>query len=630
MGKPMLDNEQAFTQLFGQQVTDALVAWLGGTLRMEFAQVVMGGGSGAKIAAVYLHDRRKRQVEKLILKFAPSTDTPVSTAGAAWERAGAFSSHLVRQVDALRVDGGSLQLLEIGGDDLREWVTLSAKDLDADVVRDRFGAVVRTVLTKWDPEHAANNRKESIHRFMRMNLGTRVASGGPIYRWAAREGLLDEAASTVLLAGEPSALPNPFVLLGASGPGGYVLDQVRTGPAHGDLHAANVLIRARPSTSEEFLLIDLDRYAPDAPLSRDVCHLFLDLLSVELPKLDQTQQGGLIEELTDGRNTGDLLPNRVKELIRQFSDDYVKVVHGSGQGEEWDKQRRLSLVACSLMHVGRDRQIQSATWQWFLRLAARVTAAFLVRWNVPVPAGQQIDLTNMSMQVRGEAAPPQRRPSRKGPPFSWEELAEALLATSFDSSGRPAFRVSSRSLRQILRRQRPEIGVLPASVGNLVDSLDVVLGNAEELHNLPDALEALSQQAEELRIALLDLIPWKRYRAEAENRRLRDVVAAAKMFLQDVSRMSEDPAVLADHLEHLQQVLPYLHENLGMLQSAGYSQAVKMAQIDLKKHAGVIILQSRSPEGVYTEKWGDMWVSFVRTIEEMKSVLDYINVVIRD
>lgn len=164
----------------------------------------------------------------------------------------------------------------------------------------------------------------------------------------------------VTLGSEP--LPNPFAF-----PSHRAALPVLTGRAHGDLHFDNVLISA--ADPDGFRLVDLAKYASDAPLARDPAHLALRLAAAALPDLGGRARAVLLRHLL-GADDGDGLPRRLTgalAAIRTRGDAWAR---GHGLTEEWRDQTTLALWAGGLFFAGR-RNVPAADRSWFVELAAR-------------------------------------------------------------------------------------------------------------------------------------------------------------------------------------------------------------------------------------------------------------------
>ncbi|MEV0380431.1 hypothetical protein [Nonomuraea sp. NPDC050643] len=354
---------------FGLAAATRLRGWLGGGRYVELDRVLGGGESGAKVACLYFEDRVGGDHQKFVVKLSRRR-AEIERARQAWETAGAFQRHLAEMVDVIDVgDGSALAVQRVGGDDLGEFVPLSALELDT--VAQTGARVVGTMLTRWRPGPASACADMSVRQFMTLMLGERVAEGGKVHRWATEQGLLHGR----------HPLGGPFTLLDPQGLGGRRLRGIHLGPAHRDLHLGNILVRRSPGLPREWILIDLDRFGPAAPRAGDGAHLLLCVLARELPALGEELRVALIEALAEGETAPGALPPQVVRLIRRFGEEWAGWLAGKGLGEEWAVHRRLALVAAALMFVGRARHQDDGTWLWFLRLAARVTGVLTEKWT---------------------------------------------------------------------------------------------------------------------------------------------------------------------------------------------------------------------------------------------------------
>ena len=172
-------------------------------------------------------------------------------------------------------------------------------------------------------------------------------------------------------------LPNPCALIGPSSLGTPTLKQAFVGKAHGDLHPGNILLRLEPELlAPEFVLVDLARYRDDAPLAQDPAQLLLCLISQRFLSGTNPQREALSAMLSGpDQSGGTLVPEPAADLIKNFWQ-LGTLRSKRGQKDEWHEQCCLSVVACSLMFLGRRGLPDRDRW-WFFQLAARAADTFL-------------------------------------------------------------------------------------------------------------------------------------------------------------------------------------------------------------------------------------------------------------
>lgn len=364
---------------------------------------LVNGRSRAPVAVVFEHDDRLGRSRRLVLKV-PAVDgsDPVETEYArhrsAYDEAPEpfAQAHLTRpEHDPIRVGPGRwITFQGIAGDDAESVEVLTTvlnavlgagEDLqhyDDAVFAAACSAVVRGVLEGWNSAPRALRNPVTTADFLHLHLHDQLEPGGRLHAMSRRL-----SGDTVDLPGEASALPNPFALAR----GGFLGDAriIRTivGRAHGDLHSDNILIRVRPNPDpDDFHLIDLALYEREGPLTRDPMHMLLYVLARRMDHLAPPQQQALIAVLLDPVSAPRTqLPNWLGALVDAVEGTAARWLAGSGLQPEWRAQRLLSLAGCSMLFLGRS-STRVEDHEWFLRLAARATAAFLALNTKAVPA----------------------------------------------------------------------------------------------------------------------------------------------------------------------------------------------------------------------------------------------------
>lgn len=360
----------------------------------RYAGWFVNGRSTANVAAVY--EVGSVPARKLILKH--------DVADSAQLHLGEFARHHAALADApafaaehltpprgepIRVgDGSWITFQEVVGGSFVDYRVLSAllagvpqakvAGVDPRLVspcdRGTFAgvctAVVRGLLVDWAGKPTLH--EVPVAEVMRRHLLHRLDPGQPLH---AAANLWREPRLS--LPGEPGPLPNPFAL--ARDPtltAGLEPVQLVVGRAHGDLHPENILVRTEGGPND-YHLIDLSRYEPDAPLTRDPTQLVLTILDRTMDERSDQQRELLLDLLVAGDvDVRDMLPRWLPEFVDRVRDVQLDWVRPYGLVDEWRLQSWLSLSACALMFLGRPTTAP-AHRGWYLRLAARAAAAYL-------------------------------------------------------------------------------------------------------------------------------------------------------------------------------------------------------------------------------------------------------------
>ncbi|MFI7662856.1 hypothetical protein ACIBTW_28660 [Micromonospora parva] len=363
-------------------------------VRYRYAGWFVNGRSTANVAAVY--EVGLRPARKLILKHDVADSAQLHRAEfarhhAALADAPDFAERHLTAPDGepIRVgDGSWITFQEVVGGSFVDYRVLSAllagvpqakvagvdprlvTPCDRGSFADVCTAVVRGLLAGWAGKPTLHEMP--VAEVLRRHLLHRLQPGQALHAEAARW-----PARWLVLAGEPHPLPNPFAL---------VHDPVLTarlapvqlvvGRAHGDLHPENILVRTE-FDPDDYHLIDLSRYEPDAPLTRDPVQLVLTILDRTMDERSDQQRELLLDLLIGGAaDARDMLPKWLPEFVDRVRDVQLDWIRPYGLIDEWRQQTLLSLSACALMFLARPTTAP-AHREWYLRLAARAAAAYL-------------------------------------------------------------------------------------------------------------------------------------------------------------------------------------------------------------------------------------------------------------
>jgi hypothetical protein len=316
--EPGLNNRDSFKPLDRKAVV-SLDAWLRqNRYSMRLDHWMDGGGSGGKVAVVYLDEcDGRRNSRRLVLKLCPpgeDTEYEPGNNKMAWgDSPPRFSRHLLEPVDVIQVADTSwwlmFQRLAKGG----------TRDIDtlAGVPEPRLAAtyavIVKPLLSDWaEWAHVPSMR---VSGFLSRQLDKRIGPKGRVRTWASfRPELLEDPVPWIEIADEK--LPNPFALVTGSSFGDTELQNVYVGRAHGDLHPGNILMPVAPNVrASQFVLVDLARYRREAPLARDRAQLLLCLVAQHYLAASPAQRGALIPLLVrPGVSVGTLVPSTASAL----------------------------------------------------------------------------------------------------------------------------------------------------------------------------------------------------------------------------------------------------------------------------------------------------------------------------
>ncbi|GAB1821037.1 hypothetical protein [Herbidospora sp. RD11066] len=229
--------------------------------------------------------------------------------------------------------------------------------------------VVRSVLRDWAVHPMPKVADMTAASFLQHALTDKLRPETPLTSLAA-----DLAAEKKIDVGRAGPLSNPFALLSGrlADPAGPFTPFL--GRAHGDLNVENVLLP--DGDPSNYRLIDLAKYTPDAPLSRDPVYLVLYVVGRILPDLSPSQRDVLIDALIGRPDPAERLPAWLADFIRRIRQVAAEWMEQASLTTEWRQQSLLSLVACALIYTTR-KSTDLPDRDWFLQLAAHATDAYL-------------------------------------------------------------------------------------------------------------------------------------------------------------------------------------------------------------------------------------------------------------
>ncbi|NYH45187.1 hypothetical protein HNR22_004914 [Micromonospora jinlongensis] len=378
-------------------------AMLGGTVRAPSRPLRIRGYTDAYLVTIAFSRRVPgggNSTEKLIVKVQDRGTREPGRHEQAWSSNEDFAVlHLVRQpYPGLDVDDDRIltfQEVAAGGRPV-----IPFGDIGDECVVPAFALVMDQILNN------LNRRSDDVRRKGRPLGRTTisdylcgeltVASALPeVSHLAARVGLSDPSSDWFVVDGV--VLPNPLRLVAPDSPPKDVYIDYVVGYAHGDLHGGNILVPFdKAPRPDEFQLVDLSAFAEKAPLSRDlVCLLLTTVLRYVAPRgaagepgLPSAQAAALIDKLLNPASDRPslVLPPVLNELVDAAHSAGLSAVQGSGWGEEWETQFRLSLIAQALVCVTFDN-LSFAGRRWCFRLAAEAYRKSFCSVAAPAPAG---------------------------------------------------------------------------------------------------------------------------------------------------------------------------------------------------------------------------------------------------
>lgn len=373
---------EAFQDL-GREAIGALDPWLNQTCRTVRLERWLSGGSGAKVALVYIEEKSANR--KAVLKLCPAgdkTQDEYQKTKSAWQDAlPGFRRHLLEPlwepiavpVDAMRAGNPWFMFQRLAGGSTKDITDFS--QLPWDKRASAYEFVTRTLLQKWGKEDTKHG--VTVRAFMKELLQDRLDDGTPLRDWVARDSkLFEEPTDHLLFPDETKPLVNPFLLTKETRWGQRALRRAFFGKAHGDLNLGNILVPTGFGR-RSFILIDLARYSEAAPLARDPVQFLLCIVASRLAEsgCGSVERAALLRVLSDSKSSpGDLiLPElwRVISAHRRFVPGWA-----TSQLDEWAANRILALVACALMFCGREG-VSEKDRTWFLRLAAHAATHYV-------------------------------------------------------------------------------------------------------------------------------------------------------------------------------------------------------------------------------------------------------------
>lgn len=359
-----------------------------------------GGRSGEPVAwAVRKYDDDADQV--VVKFFKDDGDTRIANLHHAWKDSEKFQHHLA-ETEQQTIHLGTWRgvFMVVAGGALRTTMGPVIKLLEKPGAPDHIRTIIRSIVNGWN--NGKVDRHEATVGEVLGDIMRRRRPGAE--EWARSRGIpLGETADRITLTGF-GYLTNPFDLL-TGNPSHRQINHL-VGKAHGDLNGHNIIVRLAPSViADSFTLIDYDRYATKAPLTRDPMHLLVALALEEFKHLKPLLWPPVAEVLVDPHRT-DIAPRY--EPFRQIAQAVYEASvppERKGFGDEWAEQCLLGLVGAGLLHLGRDLDVphEHDAKVWCLYLAALAAETYLDRVPPEAHVGRVATADRAVSETRNES-----------------------------------------------------------------------------------------------------------------------------------------------------------------------------------------------------------------------------------
>ncbi|MEQ4302257.1 hypothetical protein ABNF97_12835 [Plantactinospora sp. B6F1] len=361
------------------------------------------------MASVRLRPHRGPQHGAILKLVPPHLATAESRAvdlAAQCTPADFYTRHLVptKWVGPLPGSSWWLHLQEVAQADVSTMLPLESLVDHADLAA-YCGTIVTALVDGWPGDARSESKSVPPGEFLRADLADKLAG----LRDFARLAGLDprSPAELVRVPGRADPLPNPFALVfGDGGPADEI--EVFRGNGHGDLHPGNILIPVdREIRAADFRLIDLGRFSPTTPVSRDPVKLLLAIADRWLPGLApySALRSSLAELVVDPDRYPRTPP--IAGYLEVAEAIYVAAAGWAipyGLVKEWARQHRLVLAASALRTVSRGDAGLPERW-WYFELAALAVRA-LGSDGGSVPVDHTTPPSTPRPALRVDAVPP--------------------------------------------------------------------------------------------------------------------------------------------------------------------------------------------------------------------------------
>ncbi|MCG5434941.1 hypothetical protein [Micromonospora foliorum] len=381
MGDGLVDELERY--IADATVTAALRDWAAGrdaVVRPPCHPTRRRGHSDAELIPVIAERRDGRNAEQLYVKVLPAgqaTEEAARHARAATLDPGFAERHLVGQpYPPYPVRDGRYLMFQDIAHGAEQVVALA--DVGDDQRKDAYRALLDGLWNHWYRQGRRTSRT-TVGRFVRRELtdaGAQDELSGAMR--ALGLGTVEGDWLHDVVTGAVLPHPQRFAATGSlfdDDP----LDQL-CGASHGDLHARNVLYacsRAGQVQVKKFCLVDTDRFAVDAPLTRDQATLLLDAVRPDVANSPRSVDTDALRALLvdpEERPSDRLSARQVKAIKASYSVG-LAVARTGNWGVSWRAQYLLSLlsqalICCTYEDAGR------AGRAWYFQLAAYAAHAY--------------------------------------------------------------------------------------------------------------------------------------------------------------------------------------------------------------------------------------------------------------
>jgi hypothetical protein len=428
----------------------------------------------------------------------------------------AFLPHLILEAEpaCTTSNGEQITFLELAGGDVHGCLPL--RDLPKPLLRETLRIVPAALLRDWNRDRFGV-RRLTVADMVRKALGQKLHE---LQRWAEHTGMVPHQTPWIEY-GDGGVCPNPLVLAEPDSLLGRHPIDVLVGRCHRDLHLGSILMpdaRRGSVDPARFLLVDLDRYHPEWPLSTDPVALMLSAVAHTLPSLPVQEWESLAEALVTGIGTDRFA---MVHAVVQSAEDAVRSASPSLLGD-WRWQVLISTIAAALTYTTLHA-LDAQRREWFFRLAALGSRRVIqdLGENLPPDAVRigslfghadgsattdQFEVADMgSPEDRAPQFAPQMQDSQTLPGLPEDEEAAirmilkvspfvAARELSRIAPGRVAslLRISVERIAQILEAMDPE----PAA--------DILI--AMDRYQAADALNCMRQDAAVDRLAAMEVV----------------------------------------------------------------------------------------------------------------------------
>jgi hypothetical protein len=341
------------------------------------------GGSGSHVALVRVNPEHG-MMREYILKLLPPAIADAESRGVGLAQQHSPEEfrlqHLVSTEDVSKLEyaGWCVHMQGVAQGDLS-----SLRPLGKFIGDPKLGDYCETILTSivrdWNSIHDPKPRTSKAAQFLGEALEDMVVQGGGLAEFLQKANLHHvDSDRMVIFPNRSAELPNPLTLMSGSLSDELGILEIFLGNGHGDLHLNNVLVPCRPGVDpSRYQLIDLGRFSPKTPISRDPVKLLLSLAAEWL--LSLAPGAGIRECLAEIL----VMPSSHPPAPAVAGYQAIAAgIHSAAKswadrrqmGHAWTKQNLLVLIASALRYTGQLELAIEDRW-WFFEVAALATRA---------------------------------------------------------------------------------------------------------------------------------------------------------------------------------------------------------------------------------------------------------------